>query len=105
MTQGEWLIDRLGDLHGFCSAYPRLGKFSQFDRALDKVDTGKDGGKARLTEALVVPLTCEERHIPPVVVCRLAIIAQSNVGEAQKKGRHHLQGEIVGGLGNGERAV
>lgn len=74
MPQGEGLIDRLGDLYRFCPARPRLGKFSQFDQALDQVDTGKNSRQARLPEALVVPLMCEEHHIPLVVVCRLAIV-------------------------------
>ncbi len=40
-----------------------------------------------------------------MVVDRLPIVAQEVVIEAQAEGRHHLQGEVPAGRGNGEGAL
>src|SRR6266571_2815187 len=40
-----------------------------------------------------------------VVMYRLPIVAQGEVGEAQEEGRHHLEGKILAGHGNGESTL
>ena len=106
MTQGEGLINRcLGDLDRLFPADHALGKFSELGKAPVKIGTREDGRQAGLAKAFVQPLACEGLDVLPVVVDRLPIVAQGEVGEAQEEGRHHLEGKILAGHGNGERAL
>ena len=76
---------RLGDLDRLFPAENALGKFSELGKAPVKKGTREDGRQARLAKAFVQPLACEGLDVLPVVVYRLPIVAQREVGMPRKK--------------------
>ena len=90
ITQGEGLLDCLGDPHCLCPMDAPLGELSQLGQAPDEPDTADRGRQAGVAEALVEPLADEGLGILPVAMDRLPIVASKVVIDAQVEGRHHL---------------
>ena len=105
MAERKGLLDRLGDLDGFFPTGQPLAKGAQFGQAPVKIGPTEHEGQARLAEALVAPRALERLDVAPVVLGRLLIMAQGEVGETQEERRHHLQRKIPAGRGDGEGAL
>ena len=78
-TQGEGLLDRLGNPHSLCPLGVALDEVSQLGEAQHEQGAGGHREWAGIAEVLVKPLADEGLNILPMEVDRLQIVAQAVV--------------------------